>query len=148
MFWGIRWFTYVPYPKHFSTVACKYQISGIFYFRCVESGELLFALHGIKSDAMGCDGFSKKFILILLPVIFPFILHLINFFITSSIFPEQWKISIIRPIITKANSNLINDFHPISLLCFLSKVMELLLKQQTVEHFNKYDFLCPDQSGF
>jgi hypothetical protein len=26
--------------------------------------------------------------------------------------------------------------------------MELLLKQQTVEHFNKYDFLCPDQSGF
>jgi hypothetical protein len=60
MFWGIRWFTYVPYPKHFSTVACKYQISGIFYFRCVESGELLFALHGIKSDAMGCDEFSKK----------------------------------------------------------------------------------------
>lgn len=90
-----------------------------FNFRCLESDELLNSFSHVKSNAMGSDNISRNFILLLLPVIFPFILHIFNFIITSSQYPAAWKQSIVRPIPKSKIPCKVSDFRPIGLF-FLS----------------------------
>lgn len=117
-------------------------------FRCIESEELLNSLSHVKSNAIGSDGVPRNLILILLPIIFPFILHIFNFIITSSEYPSAWKKSTVLPIPKTKIPSKVSDFRPIGTLPFLSKCFEHCLKKQMDPFIYKNRLLNKFQSGF
>ena len=69
---------------------------------------------------------------------------------TSGIVPDTFKNAIVRPILKKPNldPNIPANYRPISLLSFLSKILERLIHSRLTEHM---DFIKLDekfQSGF
>ena len=69
---------------------------------------------------------------------------LVNISLREGIFASEWKTSIIRPLLKKPNLDPIpSNYHPVSNLSFLSK----LLEKCTMDHLNEHrDFhkLLPD----
>lgn len=97
----------------------------------------------IKSDSVGYDGVNPKFIKIILPYILPQITHLFNMIITTSNYPSKWKHAKIIPI-PKSD----NDYRPIAILPYLSKVFERLIHTQMSKYIYDNNLLTDRQSGF
>jgi len=114
-----------------------------FSFSCVSEVEVCLAFLSIKSNATGIDEVHPAFLKLLLPKISPFITFLFNTILTKSTFPSCWKISKIIPI-PKGN----NEFRPISILPFFSKVLERLMFNQISDYICTHSFLSKKQSGF
>lgn len=92
--------------------------------------ELVEALNKVRSKSIGIDGISIQFIKLVFPVISRYLLHLINFIITTSVFPMAWKVARVVPIPKSRVVHGLDDLRPISILPALSKVVEHLLKEQ------------------
>lgn len=114
-----------------------------FSFSCVNDCDILENILKIKSNAVGPDEIDPKFLKLVLPHILPYITFIINQILFRSLFPRHWKVAKILPI-PKSN----NEFRPIAILPFLSKVVELIMFKQMSEYFIKNSLLTERQSGF
>lgn len=101
-----------------------------FSFCCITELELAAAINKVRSKSIGIDGISIQFIKLVFPVISKYLLHLINFIITTSVFPMTWKVARVVPIPKSRVVHGPDDLRPISILPALSKVVEHLLKEQ------------------
>jgi hypothetical protein len=119
-----------------------------FSFRNVMPMEVLEACNNIKSNAIGTDFISIKFIKMILPVILPFLTYLLNCCLTKSVFPDKWKYARVVPIPKVTNPKKVEEFRPISILPALSKILEILMKNQMLEYLNVNELLGENQSGF
>ena len=54
----------------------------------------------------------------------------------------------IRPIPKKNNPTSLTDLHPISILPFLSKILEKNIYSQTISYLDNFNILPKNQSGF
>ena len=97
----------------------------------------------IKSNAVGCDNLDPQFLKGILPKILPFITHIFNTIITTSTFPQLWKKSKIIPI-----SKSTNEYRPIAIVPFLSKVFESIIHEQISIHLSKNKLITNFQSGY
>lgn len=118
-----------------------------FSFRNVDFDEILKIVSGISSNAKGVDGIPIKFIKMILPIILPFLTHLINSCLTKSVFPDDWKKARVTPI-PKVRNPTVADFRSISILPSLSKVLETTMKLQLSEYFESRGLFSVFQSGF
>ena len=73
------------------------------------------------------DGISLNMILLTLPQTFGVITAIVNMSIETGIFPEIWKDSIIKPIPKTSNPTELKDLRPVSILPFMSKIMERIV---------------------
>lgn len=119
-----------------------------FHFRLVESHEIVNAMFSVKSNAMGLDNISIKFLKIMLPLALSLYKHIFNSIIDTTIYPSLWKYVKVIPIKKKSSSASLTNLRPISLLCSLSKVFEKLISSQISIFLNDMSFLSPFQSGF
>lgn len=119
------------------------QNNSPFKFHCVDPLDVLWSMKSIKSNAIGYDKIDPKFVKLLMPQILPYITHLFNSIIVSSVFPLHWKHSKIIPV-PKSNS----EFRPIAILSYLSKAFEKILHSQMSAYLDTYKLLNNKQSGF
>ena len=68
--------------------------------------------------------------------------------ITTGIFPDSFKKSIIIPSFKKGESSLLINYRPISLLPTISKIFERIIHNQMYDHFNDNNLLAEQQYGF
>ena len=80
-------------------------------------------------QAKGTDNISQSVIKLSFPVIGPYIVTFFNTSIRESVFSTIWKESLIMTHNKVSNPVTMNDVMPISLLCFLSKVMEWIVHE-------------------
>ncbi|KAJ0175142.1 hypothetical protein K1T71_009283 [Dendrolimus kikuchii] len=106
------------------------------------------AVKSITSNAVGSDIISRNMILPILDVISPIISHILNYSIATTTFPLAWREAEIIPLPKKRNPLSFSDFRPISILSFMSKVLERLVHQQLSAFLNKNCLMNPYQSGF
>ncbi|RVE51257.1 hypothetical protein evm_004061 [Chilo suppressalis] len=102
----------------------------------------------MKSNAQGVDGISLNMILLTLPRTLSIITTIINMSITSCTFPDQWKVSIIKPLHKVDHPTELNELRPISILPFMSKILEKVVCAQLIEYLNANNILPKRQSGF
>ena len=124
------------------------EIDHTLSFSLVSQDEIWNALRGIKTDAAGSDGISRRMLLLCCPTILPFLCHIFNFALEHSVFPRDWKNAVIVPLPKIPSPVEISDLRPISKLCALSKVFERLVVDRVWEHLNDFNILPPRQSGF
>ena len=62
--------------------------------------------------------------------------------LNSGIFPDNWKRSNIVPVHKKGNEQLIQNYHPVSLLPITSKIFERLIFNSLYNFFDENSFFC------
>ena len=76
------------------------------------------------------------------------ITQLCNLSISSGRFPDACKIAKLKPLFKKDSKTDPKNYHPISLLPLMSKVLERIVHEQTMEFLDKLNILYKSQSGF
>ena len=102
----------------------------------------------IKSNSVGSDCICRKMIIPIIEILAPIITSILNSSISSFNFPSSWKDGQIIPIPKKLNPSSFSEYRPISLLPFLSKVLERLVHQQFSMFLFNHNLLNKFQSGF
>lgn len=101
-----------------------------------------------KSNAMGYDGISFDMILMTLPSTLSAITQIINSSIMTSVVPSVWKTAVVRPIPKSNDPADLKDFRPISILPYLSKILEKVVYDQVSYYLENENILPVKQSGF
>ena len=126
----------------------EFSSDDCFELRCASDLDVEKAVRSIKSNAVGPDDLSPKFIKLILPLLLPYLVHIFNYCIYSRQFPVKWKNAKVVPIPKKPNPKSPSEFRPISLLSFLSKTLEKILAEQVQESLNRHNSISIWQSGF
>ncbi|XP_047027196.1 uncharacterized protein LOC124635360 [Helicoverpa zea] len=119
-----------------------------FGFVPVDEEEVKKIILSIKSKAVGCDNISRQMIVPILVPILPVITHIINFSLYSGVCPSLWRKAYVRPLPKISSPTLPSHFRPISILPFLSKVLEAYAHKQFARFIYGNKLLSPFQSGF
>ena len=119
-----------------------------FFFRMAEINEINKIVSSIHTNAAGVDGISSKMLKYCSPYIDRYVTHIINCCIEASYFPDQWKISIGKPLPKTKNPLSFNDIRIISILPILSKVFEKVLYSQIFEYCILNNIIPDTQCGF
>ena len=136
-------FTKIPIIEGFSNCSAKNYVSeenmshhNEFEFSGVSELEVFSCCNMVKSNSTGPDNIHPIFIKTLLPILLPYLTYLFNNIITKSYFPSKWKHAKVIPV-PKSN----NEYRPISILGYFSKVLEKLLYVQISTHVHKNHLL-------
>ena len=68
--------------------------------------------------------------------------------LTSGVYPQIWKTSIIAPKRRRNNNNEINKFRPINITSVMSRLMEKVISAEISSHIHKQKLLVNSQHGF
>ena len=89
------------------------------------------------TKAAGCDNMSPKILKLCATSLIDPVYHLFNICLEKASFPMEWKIHKMCPILRKGDQTNPQNYHPISLLCILSKVFETVVYKKVIP------FICP-----
>ena len=102
----------------------------------------------MKTKSCELDTLPTKILKEILPNCISALTKLINLSL-ESVFAENWKIAIVRPLIKKIGLDLIyKNFRPVSNLSFISKLVEKAALCQFLDHCKEYDLIPDYQSAY
>ena len=106
------------------------------HFDIVTVEELTKIISCMNKTTCKSDPFPTKLLFSHLPSIISIILHIINLCLTSGIFPQSCKSSIVLPLIKKTglDQEILKNYRPVSNLSFLSKVIEKVISVRILKH--------------
>lgn len=119
-----------------------------FSFRNVSELEVFNSLLKIKSNCIGPDGLSVKFLKLIFPTIVRYLTHIFNTILTTSSYPNIWKSARVVPVPKVRSPRTFSDFRPINVLSVCSKILELLMNEQLSDYLEQERLLSQNQSGF
>ncbi len=111
-----------------------------------EVSKLLMAIS--DSKATGEDEIPVRFLKLCLETVKPIITYIINLSIDTNKVPTKWKTAIITPLYKDGDRNSTSNYHPISVLPVISKIMERIVHNQIYDHLRKHTMLSEAQFGF
>ncbi|KAK0169327.1 hypothetical protein PV328_012197 [Microctonus aethiopoides] len=101
-----------------------------------------------NSHTIGPDGISPSAIKMLVGSLTSILSLIYNYCVETSLFPDNWKKTHIKPLLKVNLPKSPADTRPIASLCELSKVFEKLLHKQIINYLNKNSLWDPFQTGF
>ncbi|KAG7304918.1 hypothetical protein JYU34_010320 [Plutella xylostella] len=119
-----------------------------FNFAPASAEEIRKIILSLKSKAVGHDNIGRIMVINLLDILLPAITHIINHSLTSGHFPDLWRKAYVIPLPKISNPSSLNHYRPISILPFLSKVLESIVHRQLTAFLSNGGLLNPYQSGF
>jgi len=120
----------------------------LFYFHFVPAQDICRIIRGFKSNAVGVDGVSVRFIKLFLDEIAFVLEHIFNYCLQSSVFPSLWKWANVLPLPKVSNPSKCADFRPVSILCLFAKVLEKIVHDQIYDYATRNGLMNPLQSGY
>ena len=123
--------------------------SSAFTLTCITLPDLILTVSRLSSSrAVGVDGIPITAVRSCLPAVGPLILHLINSSISTSTFPDAWKVAIVTPILKSGDPNQPGNYRPISILPALSKILEKVVCSQLTSYLVTNHILSPSQYAY
>ena len=110
--------------------------------------ELASIIKGLNNVGAGVDNINSKLFKLSYQAIMKHILRLFNLCLKYGIFPSSFKIAIIKPIFKSGDRQTTNNYRPISILPFMSKILEKLIHCRLVRHLDKNNIIHENQFGF
>ena len=100
------------------------------------------------SNAIDVNGLSKSIFDNIIDDVLPHITKLCNLSFEAGIFPEGMKVGKIIPIYKSGSKKICSNYRPISILPFLSKILEKLYNSRLYNFLQTYELLNASQYGF
>lgn len=122
--------------------------SCVFNFSSVTSDAVRKIFNNLTSKAVGFDGIGRDMLVWVFDYLLQPLTHIINFSLASGSFPTIWRKAFVLPLPKVSNPVTPNQFRPISILSFLSKILEAVAHRQISAYAFKNNILSPFQSGF
>lgn len=119
-----------------------------FKFNAIDADMIAKAVKSIKSNAAGVDEISLKFMKLIISWIIDHLVHIFNFIIECSMWPEAWKISLVCPVPKIRGAMAVSEYRPIGLLPILSKTLEVIMNLQIQEYIELNGLDDKNQSEF
>ena len=119
-----------------------------FNFKLTNMSTVHKILNNIKTNATGVDEISPLMLKYCSPYIDKYITHIVNCCIEISYFPDQWKISVGKPLPKTTNPSSFSELRIISILPALSKIFERILHEQMYEYCIENAIIPNAQCGF
>ena len=96
------------------------------------------------------DPIPSKLLIECLDSILPSLTDLFNSSLASGIFPQCFKSALVTPILTKRclDHNDLNNYRPVSNLCFIAKILEKLVLSQVSSYLNSHNLYNTCQSAY
>lgn len=98
--------------------------------------------------ASGIDKLSPRMLKLAAPIIAPSIAKLINYSFNTASFPQRWKAAKFFPLFKGGDSEDLNNYWPISVLPFLSKVIQRYVHDSLSSYLCENNLIYSKQSGF
>ena len=96
------------------------------------------------------DPIPSKLLVECLDSILPSLIDLFNSSLASGIFPQCFKSALVTPILKKRclDHNDLNNYRPVSNLCFIAKILERLILSQVSSYLNSHNLYNTCQSAY
>lgn len=126
------------------------QASHEFQLRPVSFGDIAFNAARMKADLKGSiSEIPSKVLQQVVTLLLAPLQHVFNCSISQGVFPNILKKTIILPLYKgKGDPSHPDNYRPIAITSFLSKLLERCIKQQLAEHLESTHFFSPNQHGF
>ena len=120
-----------------------------FIFHTIESNSVLKLLkNGEVNKAAGIDNISGQFLKDGANILATPVTQICNLSIKLSHFPHDCKLAKLKPLYKKGSKTDPKNYRPISLLPIVSKIIEKIIHDQTMEYLTDNKILYRYQSGF
>ena len=96
----------------------------------------------------GLESIASRFIKDAFLAIPEVVLHLVNLILTTSIYPDAWKIGMVVPIPKVPNPSSVTDLRPITLLPIPGKPEKRLIHNRLYPFLEDNNGICHNQNGF
>jgi Reverse transcriptase (RNA-dependent DNA polymerase) len=100
------------------------------------------------SGSSGSDDINSAIVKLSLTAIAAPLTNIINSSFSTGVVPNQLKIAKVIPIYKSGDKTKINNYRPISVLPFFSKIFEKLMYNRVTDYLKKHCLLSPSQFGF
>lgn len=111
--------------------------------------EIFTLINGLKDKcAVGIDLISGKIVKRYVNLLTSPMTHICNLSIATGVFPELFKIALIKPVYKAGEKHSVNNYRPISILPALSKILERLINKRLIMFLETNNLLSPSQFGF
>ena len=119
-------------------------------FKEIGMEQLIIIISNLKKKFCCIDPAPSSVLIEVIDLLYPIILQIVNCTITESKFPDALKHAIVSPVIKGSNldSNVFQNYRPVSSLPFLSKILEKFIHLQLVEHINDNNLYAKYQSAY
>ena len=114
----------------------------------VNTAEIRSIISNIKNTKSGTESIPPFFVKLTSEYLSPVIAKLINQSYSTGVFPDCLKIAHIIPIHKSGDIFQLNNYRPIAILPFLSKIIEKTFATRLLNFAHKYNLLSTDQFGF
>ena len=115
----------------------------------IENEEIISLVRKINPNkATGSDGISGKMLLLCDDSVSIPLQIIYSNILSTSIYPDIWKLANVTPIFKKGDKQLINNYRPISLLPICGKILVKLIFNQLYSYLHTNNLITKNQSGF
>ena len=117
-------------------------------FEPTNPAELHSIIKAMKNVGSGIDGINAKIFKATYSAIISELVHLVNLCLEKGMFPENMKIAVVKPIYKAGNQSRMCNYRPISILPYVSKLLEKIIHQRLMEYLLHHNILATSQFGF
>lgn len=115
----------------------------------IDISEIRRIILNFKDDtAAGYDKITAKIIKSISELIITPLAYIYNLSLQNSIFPDNFKIAIIKPLFKGGDHKTISNYRPISMLTNFSKIFEKIIKSRLISYLENNNLLSKNQYGF
>ena len=91
-----------------------------------------------KSTTCNLDPIPTSLLKEHISILLPLITKMVNLSLQMGVFPTEWKLAFIKPLIKKPGlATTLKNYRPVSNLCFISKISEQAVISQQKEHMEQ-----------
>ena len=128
----------------------EFSGSDLEFFRPVSDSDIKKIILSSKPTSCQLDPIPTTFFIRILDIILPAITKIVNLSLSSGVFPDVYKRAVIKPLLKKPHldTEVYGNYRPVSNVCFLSKIIEKVVKCQLMDHMNKYGLMDIYQSAY
>ena len=117
-------------------------------FQTTNSEELIKIIQNMKNVGHGVDNINAKIFKLTFMTIIEQIVHFINLCLVQGKFPNRLKVAIVKPIFKAGNRGDFTNYRPISILPYISKILEKVIHVRVMDHITQNNIISKNQFGF
>ena len=118
------------------------------YLNPVQDTEVINIIKELKASSPGWDDISPKIVKATYDKFIIPLTRVLNLSILNGVCPNEVKIAKVIPLYKNGDSMLINNYRPVSILPFFSKILEKLMYNRLISFINTHKVLSKYQFGF